>query len=123
MKNEFIKNGDILFFNSKGFKRIFKGLNKTQAAIFLIIEGESVVSYFDGKKVIIQNFFTFNRDFNYISASPNWIKNPLKDVFIRLGWTGYSNTDQFIGELLGAKDYRNFKNGSCLNYCISNGWL
>ena len=123
MKNEFIKNGDILFFNSKGLKRFLKGFNRTKTAIFLIIEGESCVSYFDGKKVIIQNFFTFNRDFNYISASPNWIKNPLKDVFIRLGWTGYSNTDQFIGELLGAKDYRNFKTGSCLNYCILNGWL
>lgn len=123
MKNEYLKNGDILFFNSKGLKRIFKGLNKTNTAIFLIIEGESVVSFFNGRNVIIQSYFKFNNDFNYISASPIWIKNPLKNVIIRLGFPKYSNSDQYIGELLGAKDFEAFKAGDCMNYCISNEWL
>ena len=118
-----LSNGDILHFKYKGPLRFFKKLNPTQSAMFLTINGIDVVATVINGRVILIDWFSFNNQFQYVSSSPLWKKNPLRAVLVKIYSKDYKNSDQFIGEILGAKSFAQFKKGDVLKYCVKNGWL
>lgn len=122
MEKRELKTGDVLHFNSKGLKRFIKYLNKEQSAIYSEVSGVPVVFTIDANKIVIIPFEKFDRENFYLSSSPNWKRNPLRDIFSVIG-TKFKNSDQFVGYILGSKNFESFKSGDVLTYCIENQWF
>lgn len=125
MQNNYstLRTGDVLHFKYKGLLRFFKKLNPTQSGIILSINGIDVVATVINGRVTLLDWLYFESKFQYVSSSPLWKKSPLQSVMRRIYSDSYRNSDQFIGEILGAKDCIKFKKGDVLKYCIKNGWL
>lgn len=94
-----------------------------QSGILITIKDLAFVVTVEKGQVSMISLFLFQERFQYVSSSPNWKTSPIRDVLTRFGWASYENSDQFIGEILGAMDFDRFKSGDVLKYCIKKGWF
>lgn len=117
-----LKSGDVLHYKARGFKKIFAGFNRTKSALLLVHSGVYVVATLERGRIKIVPFINFLNETSFISSSPNWETNPIGEVFSIIG-KSYKNSDQFVGEVLGSKDFESFRSGDVLKYCIKKGWL
>lgn len=122
MEKKELKTGDVLHYNLKGFKRFLKNHNKIQSAIYSEVSGVPVVFVVEKSKIKIVSFDRFNRENFYTSSSPNWKRNPLKDI-MQVIETEWKNSDEFVGYILGSKDFQKFKSGDVLEFCMKNDWF
>lgn len=112
-----LQSGDIVHFQTKGLKRILKGLNRKRCGVVLSIWGiDFVATVVDGVVKIIP-FGQFNDEFFYISSRPLWVDGFKTDIASRIGMR-YKSDKDFVCEVLGAKDVQDV-----LIYCVKKGWV
>lgn len=117
-----MKHGDILHFKAKGFHKLLAGFNRMRTAIFLEIYSENVVAIIENGVVKLMPLKQFSYKYDYISSRPEWVSNPINEVFQRLTMK-YKNEHVFFAEIIGISDFDKCKQNDILKICIEKEWL
>jgi hypothetical protein len=118
-----LQHGDILHYKAKGLRRVFAGFNPMRTAIFVEVFGVDLVAIYHKGEVKLVQFKWFSENYQFVSSHPEkWIVDPLHEIALRLGMS-YKNENVLFGEIIGAVDFWNFKEGDIIKLCIEKGWL